>query len=207
MVTTAEQLLKENQRKIRGHRSSPTSVRRYRIANDLTKNYIVLFLETTGLRTGADQIIQIGAIKYENNKEIGTYRTLINPGRYIPIEVTRHTKITNFLVEDAAFIEDKIGELLLFIDGLPIVMHNAQIYMNFLYATEQVEGVKVPTLTVTDTITLARKTLPILSSKKLAKLATYLQLENEEQDILQSCCTVNEIYQLCATQLHRATSR
>lgn len=206
MGVTAQQLLRENQRRISGHRSNSKSVRKYRIANDLTKNYVVLFLETTGLRPGADQIIQIGAIKYENDQVVATYRTLINPGRYIPIEVTRQTKITNFLVEDAPYIEDKIEELLLFIDGLPIVMHNARIYMNFLYATEQIKAINVPYLTVIDTTRLARKTLPVLSPEKLAELTTYLQFQNEEQDILQNCNMVNNIYQLCANQLCRATS-
>lgn len=206
MVLTAEQLLNENQRRLRGVRNCSTSVRKYRMTKDLSANYIVLKLDTTGLRPGADAIIQIGAVKYENFQEVGTYRTLINPKRYIPIEVTRRLKITNFLVEDAPVIEDVIEELLLFMDGLPVVMHNAQVYMNFLYATEQIEGVNIPSLSVIDTARLARKTLPIISPQGLEELTAYLQLENEEKDILQSCMTVNAIYQLCAKQLGGTTN-
>lgn len=201
VVLTAEQLLDENQRRLRGVRNCSTSARRYKMAKELTGNYIVLSMETTGMRPGADRIIQIGAIKYDNFQEVGTYRTLINPKRYIPIEVTRRSKITNFLVEDAPVIEDIIETFLSFMDGLPVVMHNAQVYMNFLYATEQVEGVKIPDLSVVDTARLARKTLPIISPQGLEELTAYLQLENEEKDILQSCLTVNDIYQLCAKQL------
>lgn len=197
----AEQLLRENQRRIRGVRSTSTNVRKYKMMKEFPANYIVLNFETTGLRPGADRIIQIGAIKYKNNKEIETYRTFINPQRHIPIEVTRRTKITSFLVEEAPCIEEEIGRMLAFIDGLPIVTHNASIHMNFLYAAEQSGRVQIPSLNVVDTARLARKSISILSAKKLDELTTYLQLEFERENMMCNCNTINNIYQFCVKQL------
>ena len=201
MVMTAEQLLKENQRRIRGVRSNQTKVRKYNMARELSGDYIVLNFETTGLRPGADRIIQIGAIKYHQYKEIETYRSLINPRRHIPIEVTRRTKITHFLVEDAPFIEDEIGNLLTFIGDLPVVTHNPSIHMNFLYAIEQIENIQLPALSVIDTARLARKTLSFISNEKLDELTAYLQSECEWQDVICNCNTINNIYQFCTKQL------
>lgn len=201
MVMTAEQLLKENQRRIRGVRNISTNIRKYNMARELSENYIVLNFETTGLRPGADKIIQIGAIKYHQYKETETYRSLINPRRHIPIEVTRRTKITHFLVEDAPFIEDEIENLLSFIGELPVVTHNPSIHMNFLYAIEQTENIHLPSLNVIDTARLARKTLSIISNEKLEELTTYLLRECERKDVIYSCNTINNIYQFCTKEL------
>lgn len=198
---TAEQLLKENQRRIRGVRNISTNIRKYNMARKLSEDYIVLNFETTGLRPGADQIIQIGAIKYRQYKEIETYRSLINPRRHIPIEVTRRTKISPFLVEDAPFIEDEIDNLLSFIGELPVVTHNPSIHMNFLYAIEQTENIQLPSFNVIDTARLARKTLSIISNEKLEELTTYLLRECERKDVIYSCNTINNIYQFCTKEL------
>lgn len=199
---TAEQLLKENEKKIRGVRNLSTKVRKYHMEKEFQGDYIVLNFETTGLRPGADRIIQIGAIKYQQYKEVGIYRTLINPSRHIPIEVTKRTKITNFLVEDAPCIEDEIPNLIAFMEDLPIVTHNPSIHMNFFYAIGQFENMRLPTLSVIDTAKLARKALTFISDKDREELTAYLQSECVREDVICSCNTINNIYQFCAKQLN-----
>lgn len=199
---TAEQLLKENELKIRGVRNLSTSIRKYNMTKDLFGDYIVLNFETTGLRPGADRIIQIGAIKYRQFKEVEVYRSLINPSRHIPIEVTRRTHITNFLVEDAPDMGDEIENLLLFLEDYPIVTHNPSIQMNFFYAIEQFEGISLPTLDVIDTARLARKVLDIISDEQREELTTYLQEECVREDIICTCRVIHKIYQFCAKQLN-----
>lgn len=193
MVFTAEQLLKENRRRTRSVRSTSMGIRKYKMARQIPEDYIVLDFETTGPRPGADRIIQIGAIKYINNEKTEVYYTLINPRRYIPHDVTKRTTITNYLVEDAPFIEDKINELIDFIEGLPIVTHNASLHMNFLYAIEHMEGVEIPAFKVIDTARLARKSLSGFTHQKLEQLTTYLQLEYEAQDTISNCEAIHNL--------------
>ena len=47
-------------------------------------DFIAFDLETTGTVAGVDQIVEIGAIRYVNNKHEATYSTLINPRRSMP---------------------------------------------------------------------------------------------------------------------------
>ncbi|AOV08805.1 exonuclease domain-containing protein [Sporosarcina ureilytica] len=197
MALTAEQLLKESQRRTRSVRSTSAGIRKYKMARQIPEDYIVLDFETTGPRPGADRIIQIGAIKYINNKKTEVYHTLINPRRYIPTDVTKRTNLTNYLVEDAPLVEDKIVELIDFIEGLPVVTHNASLHMNFLYAIEYLEGVEIPAYKVIDTARLARKSLSGFTHQKLEKLTEYLQQEYEAQDMISNCEAIHKIYQLC----------
>lgn len=201
MVVTAEQLLKENQRRIRGIRNTSLTTRKYHTAREFPADYIVLNFETTGLRPGADRIIQIGAIKCIGYEKVEEYRSLINPRRHIPLEVTRRTKITGFLVEDAPLIKDEIENLLAFIGDLPVITHNPSIHMNFFYTIEQLENIQLPRLTVIDTAKLARRALSIVSSEKIEELATYLKAESIGEDVICRCKSIHNMYHFCAKEL------
>ena len=56
--------------------------------------FCVLDLETTGGRRGEDMITEIGAVKISGGQVLGSYQTLINPGRPIPVGISYLTGIT-----------------------------------------------------------------------------------------------------------------
>lgn len=200
-MRTAEQLLNMNERRMRGIRNTLKGIRKYEIGKEFPVDYVVLTLDTTGLKPGADRIIQIGAIKYKGNEQVETFRTLINPNRFIPLETTRRTKITNFLVEEAPLIEDKIEEFLAFIEYLPIVTYHATLHMKFLYALEYIDSIQLPPFTVIDTARLARKTLRTISYPNLEELTAYLHQIHDDGDIMNNCLINHQLYQLCVKEL------
>ena len=53
-----------------------------------------LDVETTGLNTHADEIIEIGAVRIENGAEVAAFSELVNPGRPVPEKVVEITGIT-----------------------------------------------------------------------------------------------------------------
>lgn len=171
--------------------------RRYKTTTKLVKDYIVLDFETTGFRAGADRIIQIGALKYNNHKRTEILNTFINPERHIPLAITRLTGISNEMVQWAPTIEQKINELIEFIDDLPIIAHNAPFDMGFLYALDSLEDVRIPEYTVIDTVKLARKTITDTPNHKLGTLTNYLQLEHDAHDAIGDCLATAAIYQYC----------
>ena len=171
--------------------------RKYKTTTKAVHDYVVLDFETTGFRAGADRIIQIGALKYIDHKQTDLLNSFINPERHIPATITQLTGISNEMVQWAPTIENKIGELLEFIDGLPIIAHNAAFDMGFLYALDNLEGITIPSYTVIDTVKLARKKIIETPNHKLGTLADYLQLEHDAHDAIGDCLATAAIYQYC----------
>lgn len=194
---TVEQLLEEKVQQQKKRMRPPARPKKYQTSVRKAADYVVLDFETTGFRSGADKIIQIGAIKYIGHRQEAVFETLINPRRFISPTITRLTGISNESVEGAPFIEDVIGDLIAFIDDYPIVAHNAAFDMSFLYALDNLEGIQVPEYTVIDTVRLARKVIKETANHKLGTLAHYLRLEHHAHDAIGDCLATAAIYQHC----------
>lgn len=175
-----------------------TSPKKYLSSTKKEVDYVVLDFETTGLRAGADQIIQIGAVKYINHEVVDMMNLYVNPMRAISTRITSLTGITNDSVKNKPPIYSVIPDLIAFIEDLPIVAHNASFDMGFLYALDQY--VKIPQYTVIDTLKLARKVINQTQNHKLTTLAQYLQIEHNAHDALDDCLVAAKIYQYCITQ-------
>ena len=52
--------------------------------------YVVFDIETTGLDTDMDRIIELGAIRVLNGEVVGVFDKLINPGIIISDFITSH---------------------------------------------------------------------------------------------------------------------
>lgn len=177
-------------------RRTPTP-KKYNPSVKKVADYVVLDFETTGLRPGADQIIQVGAVKYKNHEQMDIMNQLVNPLRSISTRITSLTGITNDMVRNEPKIEFVINQLIKFIGDLPIVAHNASFDMGFLYALE--DKVEVPTYTVIDTLKLSRKIINQTPNHKLTTLTQYLQIEHDAHNALGDCLATAKIYQYCFT--------
>jgi DNA polymerase-3 subunit epsilon len=95
-----------------------------------TASGLVVDVETTGLDTARDRIIEFCGVPFEFEKESGrilgvgeAVTFLEDPGRAIPAEVTRLTGITNEMVAGKQIDEGAVGAMLADI-GL-VIAHNA----------------------------------------------------------------------------------
>ncbi|HAA66892.1 MAG TPA: hypothetical protein DCE10_08605, partial [Acidimicrobiaceae bacterium] len=77
--------------------------------------FCVIDLETTGGKRNVDEITEIGAIKYRGGEVLGTFQTLVDPGRSIPPEITVLTGITSAMVDRAPRVEQVLPTLLEFL--------------------------------------------------------------------------------------------
>ena len=77
--------------------------------------FCVLDFETTGGRRDTDMITEVGAVKYQGGQQIGTFQTLVDPGRAIPPQITVLTGITTAMVCRAPKIEQVLPSLLEFV--------------------------------------------------------------------------------------------
>jgi len=95
---------------------------------ELLKNVpIVIFdFETTGLDTKIARIIEIGAIKYRNGKEIDRFSTLVNPAQKLPPETFGLTGINDEMLVKAPPLQDVLYNFHEFFRGCVGVAHNAE---------------------------------------------------------------------------------
>lgn len=95
-------------------------------------NFVALDFETTGTDPEKDTIIEIGAIKFQEGEEVGRFHTLVNPFMKLPPFVQSLTGITDADLAAAPPIAAVIEDFWKFIEGFPIMAHNALFELKFL---------------------------------------------------------------------------
>ncbi len=118
--------------------------------------FVVYDLETTGINTTYNEIIEIGARKIRNGEIIDEFSTLVNPNRLIPDDVAKLTNISNDDVRNAPTIDEVLPKFVDFIEGCILVGHNVTFDNGHLYHNLKKYGLykdKIPTI---DTMQLAR---------------------------------------------------
>jgi len=98
--------------------------------NDLP--VVVFDFETTGLDVKNARIIEIGAIKFKNQKEIARFSTLVNPGQKLPPETFGITGIDDEMLADAPPLQDVFYNFHEFMRGCVGVAHNAEFDCNIM---------------------------------------------------------------------------
>jgi len=124
---------------------------------DLTDaTYVVYDLETTGLSSNYDEIIEIAAVKMKNGVFIDEFSTYVKPKREIPRYITELTGITNDDVRGAPPIETAIVDFYNFLNGSILVAHNASFDNSHLYRNLKDVGLYTGPIPSIDTMQLAR---------------------------------------------------
>ena len=142
--------------------------------------FCVIDLETTGGKRNADEITEIGAIKYRGGEVLGTFQTLVDPGRSIPPEITVLTGITSAMVDRAPRVEQVLPTLLEFLGDAVIVGHNVGFDLAFLNSALARSGRKAWAGTKVDTLAIARRLIrDEAPNHKLSTLAKYLRFPNQ----------------------------
>ncbi len=143
-------------------------------------SYIVFDVETTGLESSRDRIIELGAVKISEDKVVDDFSCLVNPGQQISPRIKNLTGITNEDLAGAPPIEDVIDDFLNFCrDGI-LVAHNAEFDYSFLRQECLRTGCRVPRQPLLDTLALSRALMPGMNSHSLDSLCKELGVTLEE---------------------------
>ena len=142
--------------------------------------FCVIDLETTGGDRNGDTITEVGAVKVRGGECLGTYQTLVNPGRAIPPQITMLTGLTDALVGNAPRIESVLPSLLEFVGDSVIVGHNVSFDVGFLRAALRRADRPALDNTTIDTVALARRLVrDEVPNCKLGTLASRLRLDHQ----------------------------
>ncbi|VAX35605.1 DNA polymerase III polC-type [hydrothermal vent metagenome] len=144
--------------------------------------YVVFDVETTGLSAvGGDRMVEIAAVKVKERKIIDTFESFINPERPIPIEAQKVNNITEDMLKDAPTRDIVLPKMLDFIGGACVAGHNVKFDLNFLCLELSLIGRRLHDDTpAVDTLKLARRFIPHLTSHRLSNVAHFLGTPIEE---------------------------
>jgi len=134
--------------------------------------YVALDIETTGLDSKRDAIIEVGAVKFRDGTVLDTWSTLVNPKRPLPYKIQLLTGIQAAEVQHAPSIHVIIAPLARFVQEHPIIGHNVGFDLSFL--RQHGALLRNPSI---DTYQLASILLPEVSSYSLGVLAQALGIE------------------------------
>lgn len=140
--------------------------------------FVIFDVETTGLRTGSDRLIEIGAVKYVDGAEVSSFQTFVDPERKIPENIVKLTHIDDSMVRGAPKegeatrkFFDWIGE-----DAI-LVAHNATFDTDVMKATCERNNIPY-NYTHIDTLLLSQNLVENIKNFRLDTVAKELKLPN-----------------------------
>lgn len=167
--------------------------RRGKLLKDYVADYTVFDLETTGVRTDYDAIIEISAVKVTGGKVADTFSSLVNPRRPIPYGATKVNGISDEMVADEPALDIVFPKFMEFIGEDILVGHNIHSFdMKFIWrVAEEMYGKTIGNDYI-DTLSMARKCLPQLTHHKLVDIAAYYQISTAGAHRALNDCLMNQ---------------
>ncbi|WP_291949458.1 3'-5' exonuclease [Campylobacter sp.] len=160
--------------------------------------FCVVDIETTGsIKNG--QILEIGAVKIQNFKEISRFESLIKVDD-IPENITELTGITQDMSKDAPSLKFVLNNFRLFLKDSIFVAHNVRFDYNFLSKAMRENGFGVLLNRKLCTIDLAKK---CIDSPKygLETLKEFLNIQNQHHRALNDALAASEILNYCIKKI------
>ncbi len=137
--------------------------------------YVAFDLETTGLSSQDDRIIEIGAVLMKDGQELDRFQTFVDPERPLERRIVELTGITEEMLQGAPKIQEVLPKFLEFVGHHILVAHNADFDTGFIRAECARQGLPY-TYTSADTLILAQNLLPQLGKFKLDVVSNALSL-------------------------------
>lgn len=154
---------------------------------------VALDLETTGLSPLVDRIIEVSAVKVTADS-VEIFDQLVNPEIHIPEYTTEIHNITDAMVKDSPTINAVMPKFADFIEGLPLIAHNARFDIGFIVYDLLQLKLDLPPVKVYCSCALSRKVFTESANHRLATLIENLgiKLENHHRalDDARACLQV-----------------
>ena len=139
----------------------------------LPETFVVFDLETTGLKSETNEIIEVAAIRFKRGTSThDTIQSLVKPKRAVPKKITEITGITQAMVDgEGRSIDEVLDEFRNFVGEMRLVTFNAEFDMAFLQAAAARAGRPPFTNSVSCALKMARRAWPMRKSFRLDDLA------------------------------------
>ncbi|MCR5019439.1 exonuclease domain-containing protein [Ruminococcus sp.] len=179
------------------YKNHPLVITRYNKSNEMTKDYVVFDVETTGLECEDCDIIEIAAIKYIDCVEVDRFQSYVYISYRLPPFIVKLTGITDDDLEDAPFIDEVLEDFVEFVGDFPLVAHNVKFDMKFVQTALYENLDKRLYNKCIDTVRLAQKQFPMLPNHKLPTIKEHLDVNVASHNALDDCIVTAALYKIC----------
>lgn len=135
------------------------------------REFVIFDVETTGLSSVYDTIIEIGAVKMKNGEVLERFDKFINPHHPLSEQTINLTSITDEMVSAADDEDVVIKQFQDFYGDRPLCGHNVQFDVGFVNAALRRAGLSEITQPVVDTLEVSRLLHPEQNRHTLDSLA------------------------------------
>ena len=137
--------------------------------------FVAFDLETTGLNSQKDVIIEIGAVIMKRGEVLDRFQTFVDPHRRLEQKIIDLTGIRDEMLVGAPDIAEVLPQFLTFCGGCPLCAHNADFDVGFITAACERLGLPFRP-TYADTLIFAQNLMPHLGKYRLNIVADALSL-------------------------------
>lgn len=160
------------------------------------EGYVVIDIETTGLDSLNDSIIEIAAIRIVDHQVVSQMDTLVNISSALPANVAELTGITADMLRTQGIpLKDAVEQFKAFIGNSPMIGHHISFDRAFLNAAcKEVNSSPLRNI-CKDTLTLARRYVQGLTDYQLETVAKHLRIPvHASHRALVDCMTTFNVY-------------
>ena len=161
-----------------------------KVAQDFlnTHDFVIVDIETTGLNCKTDEIIEISAVRVENDTVTDEFSNLVHTDKRISSFIYDLTGINNAMLENADDISTVLCRLF---DG-----HNIGFDMRFISWNSALLFGEKPCNKTLDSLLFSKEILPELRSHKLSFLKECFGISGGSHRALDDCRTTYELVEI-----------
>lgn len=161
---------------------------------DYVPDYVVYDLETTGISSTYDAVIEISAVRVRNGRITDEFSELVNPGREIPAAASMVNHITDDMVAGAPYFDKVLERFLEFVGEDVLVGHNIHSFdMKFLYRDCEKYFDQTLSNDYLDTLQMAKKVFPHWRHRRLGDLADFYGISTVGAHRALHDCRMNQL--------------
>ncbi len=142
----------------------------------MSRAYIALDLEATGMQPERDEVIEIGAVKFLDGRIIDRWESFVHPSQPVPYKVTQLTGIKSSDVARAPHIGQVGPDFIRFVGDSPVIGQSVELDLAMLARA----GIKLKNV-AWDTFELATLLVPEAPVYNLRSVARKLGIDPEEK--------------------------
>ncbi len=165
--------------------------------------FVAFDTETTGLWAPAHRLVEIAGVKFTvENKKIETFKSLINPGRPIPLDAIAVHGITDEMAATAKTADMVLSKFAKFCGIAILIAHNAPFDVSFIASESDRVGFPRLNNSVLDTVDIFKRLQPGLPSYSLLSLARHFGISQDQKHrALDDALLVQKLFTLAVTKL------